>query len=174
MANNKTTEVRNDEVKELIVDARFVLRSFQAEDKTEHEFLAFELIDAFKDEDFRNIALKAKWDKFDPKTGKLVRPDRVFGYMSYYAKKALKTSPEVRVKVTLKPVTYKNKKTSKMFTYVGMFADPTFIELKDEKPVEVVVKGANDRNTFELLAGKALGVKYTSNDDEADDYDVGL
>lgn len=167
MANNKHTEVSTNEaneVKELVVDARFVMRSYESEDKNgntiEKEFLSFELINAFDDEDFKDIALKAKWDKFDDKN-RLVRPDRVFGYMSYYAKKALRSEPEIKVKVTIKPVRYKSKKTGDMVTYPAMYAEPTFVELEEERPVEVVVKGANNANIFGLLAGKALGIKFS-------------
>lgn len=174
MATNKTTPVQNEAVKELVVDAHFVKHSFTADDGAEREFLSFELINAFNDDDFRDIVLKAKWDKYDDKTGKLVRPDRVFGYMGFYAKKALRTSPEVSVKVTIKPVTYFNKTSKKSVTYAGIFADPTFTELEDEKPVELVVKNANDRNIFELLAGKTLGIKFMPKDDEDDPNDIGL
>lgn len=164
MANNKTPEVSQPEVKELTTDARFVMRSYEQKDdngnKKEVEFVSFELIDAFGDEDFKDIALKAKWDKFDDKN-RLVRPDRVFGYMSYYAKKVLRTEPEVRVKITITPVRYKSKKTGDMVTYPAMYAAPTFLELADERPVEVVVKGANNANIFGLLAGKALGIKFS-------------
>lgn len=161
---------------ELVVDARFVMRSFPSKDENgkevEREFLSFELIDPFDDEDFRDIALKAKWDKYDDKN-RLVRPDRVFGYMSYYAKKALKTNAEVRVKVTIKPVSYTSKKTKEVVTYPAMFAAPTFVELEDERPVEIVVKGANNANIFGLLAGKALGIKFAPRE-PSDDDDVGL
>ena len=54
-----------------------------------------------------------------------------------------------------------------------MFAAPTFVELADERAVEVVVKGANDANTFVLLASKALGIKFTAKD-YTDVDDVGL
>ena len=165
MANKTTTQ--QEAVKELVVDARFVMRSFEQDGK-EQEFLSFELIDPFNDEDFRNIALKAKWDKYDEKN-RLVRPDRVFSCMKFYAKKALRTSDEIPVKVTIKPVTYKNKKTSKMVTYAAMFAEPTFVELEDERPVEIVIKGADNNNIFSLLAGKALGIAVSSKDD--DDYE---
>ncbi len=171
MANNQTTEV-----KELVVDAHFVTHSFEAKDdsgKTEtRDYISFELKDPFNDEDFRDIALKAKWDRYDDKN-RLVRPDRVFGYMTYYAKKALKTTDEVPVKVTIKPVKYKSKRSGEMVTYPAMFAEPTFAELEDERPVEVVVKGANNANIFGLLASKALGIKFTPRDN-ADDDDVGL
>ncbi len=178
MANNtqQTTAVtQNDgEAKQLVVDARFIMRSYEDKDKVNREYLSFELINPFGDEEmFQNIALKAKWDKYDEKTGRLTRPDRVFGYMSYYAKKALRTMPDVCVKVTIKPVNYKSKKTGAMVTYPAMFAAPTFAELEDERPVEVVVKGANDSNTFDLLAGKALGIKFASRD-KVDDEDIGL
>ena len=53
-----------------------------------------------------------------------------------------------------------------------MYAAPTFVELEDEKPVEVVVKGANNANIFNLLAGKALGIKFTSRN--TDEGDIGL
>lgn len=177
MANNKsTTAEQQTKVNELVVDAHFVLRSFDAKDdngKAEtRDYLSFELMDPFKDEDFQDIALKAKWDKFDDKN-RLVRPDPVFSYMGYYAKKALKTAAEVRVKVTIKAVTYKSKKTGKTVIYPAMFADPTFAELEDERPVEVVVKGANNANIFGLLASKALGIKFTTRDD-SDPDDVGL
>ncbi len=164
------------EVKELVVDAHFIMRSFDSTDSngnsSENEYVAFELIDPFNDEDFRNVALKAKWDKYDDKN-RLVRPDRVFGYMSYYAKKALRTNPEVRVKVTIKPVNYKSKKTGKMVTYPGIFAEPTFVELADERPVEMVVKGAKYNNIFGLLSGQALGIKFASKV-EMDAEDMGL
>ena len=173
MANKNSTPVQNEAVKELVVNAHFVMRSFKADDG-DRDFLSFELIDAFKDEDFRDIVLKAKWDKYDEKTGKLVRPDRVFGRMSFYAKKALRTAPEVPVKVTIKAVKYPNKKTKKEVTYAGIFAEPTFVELEDEGPVELVVKNANDRNIFEMLAGQVLGIKITRKDDEDDPTDIGL
>lgn len=174
MANKKSTPVQNKAVKELVVDAHFVMHLFTADDGVEREFLSFELIDPFNDKDFCNVVLKAKWDKYDDKTGKIVRPDRVFGRMGFYAKKTLRTAEEVPVKVTIKPVTYKNKKTQKMITYAGLFADPTFVELEDEGCVELVVKNANDRNIFEMLAGKALGIKITRKDDEDDPTDIGL
>ncbi len=160
------------EVKELTVDARFVMRLFKNKDGAEIEYVAFEFIDPFNDVDFQNVALKAKWDKYDDKN-RLVRPDRVFGYMSYYAKKALRTNPEVRVKITIKPVEYKSKRTGKMVTYPGIFAEPTFVELADERPVEMVVKGADNNNIFGLLAGQALGIKFASKDD-LDPEDLGL
>ena len=174
MANNTQTTAA-EQLKELVVDARFVMRSFPSKDDNgkdvEREFLAFELIDPFNDEDFRDIALKAKWDKFDDK-GRLLRPDGVFGYMSYYAKKALRKAAEVPVKVTIKPVRYRSSKTKEYVTIPAMYAAPTFVELEDEKPVEVVVKGANNANIFNLLAGKALGIKFTSRN--TDEGDIGL
>lgn len=175
MANNKTTTaVQQDEIKELVVEARFIMRSFEDKDNVKRDFLSFELINPFGDNElFQDIQLKAKWDKFDDKTGRLVRPDRVFGIMSYYAKKALRTSSEIPVKITIKPVKYKSKKSGQMVTYPAMFADPTFVELEDERPVEVVVKGANDANTFSHLAGKALGIKFTPREN-SDDEDIGL
>ena len=115
---NQTTEVKNDELKELEVDARFVMRSYDKDGK-DVEYVAFELIDPFNDVDFRDIGLKAKWDKYDDKN-RLVRPDRVFGYMTYYAKKALRTTSEVPVKVIIKPVRYKSKKTGEYVTYAAM------------------------------------------------------
>ena len=169
--NKKTTT----EVKELVVDARFIMRSYEREKdgkKENVEFLAFELVDPFEGEDFKNIALKAKWDKYDDKN-RLVRPDKVFGWMSYYARKALRENPEVPVKVTIKPVRYQSKNTNDWVTYAAMYAEPTFVELEEERPVEVVVKGAMDRNTFELLASKALGIKLTKPVSDDDD-DVGL
>lgn len=175
MAKEATNVRQQEAVKELVVDARFVLRSFDADDgngkKISKDYVSFELIDPFKDEDFRDIALKAKWDKLDDK-GRLVRPDRVFGYMSYYARKELRKAPEVHVKVTIKPITYKNKKTGEFVTYPGMYAAPTFVELEDERPVEVVVKGVINANIFVLLAGKALGISFTSR--EENDEDIGL
>ena len=178
MANNKQTTVEEQKaaVKQLVVDAKFVMRSYDTKDdngnNVKREFVSFELVDAFNDEDFRDIALKAKWDKYDDKN-RLVRPDRVFGWMSYYAKKVLKTASEVPVKVTIKPITYKSKRTSEMVTYPAMFAAPTFSELADERPVEVVVKGANNANIFLLLAGNALGISFSARNTDDDD-DVGL
>lgn len=169
---NKITTPENETVKELVVDARFIMRSFKAKDGTDKEYVSFELMDPFKDEDFRDIALKAKWDKYDD-NNRLVRPDRVFGYMTFYAKKALRTAPEFRVKVTIKPVTYKSKKTGEMVTCAAMYAEPTFVELEDERPVEVVVKGADNNNIFGLLASKALGIKF-SGKGELDPDDIGL
>ena len=122
--------------------------------------------------DFRDIGLKAKWDKYDDKN-RLVRPDRVFGYMTYYAKKALRTTSEVPVKVIIKPVRYKSKKTGEYVTYAAMYAEPTFVELSEERPVEVVVKGAMPSNIFGLLASKALGIKLTAKS-EIDPDDIGL
>ena len=167
MANIQTTE----KVKELTVDARFIMRSFDNNGKAQ-EYLSFELIDPFNDEDFKDIALKAKWDRYDDHN-RLVRPDRVFGYMKFYAKKALRTNPEVRVKVTITAVNYKNKKTGQMVTYAALYAEPTFAELEDERPVEVVVKGADQNNIFGLLAGKALGIHVTPKDND-DPEDIGL
>lgn len=167
----QTTEVKNDELKELEVDARFVMRSYDKDGK-DVEYIAFELIDPFNDVDFRDIGLKAKWDKYDDKN-RLVRPDRVFGYMTYYAKKALRTASEVPVKVTIKPVKYKSKKTGEYVTYAAMYAEPTFVELSEERPVEVVVKGAMPSNIFGLLASKALGIKLTAKS-EIDPDDIGL
>lgn len=160
MARTNQQQVSN----ELIVDARFVTKSFDSKDGSKHEYVAFELINPFDDEDFCNVALKAKWDKYDDNTGRLVRPDRVFGYMTYLAKKALRTAPEVPVKVTIKTVEYKSKKTQKTVKSPAMFAEPTFAELSDERPVEVVIKGADNANIFGLLAGRALGIKYTLED----------
>lgn len=178
MANNnqQTAAVtQNDgESKELVVDARFITRSYEDKDKVNREYLSFELVNPFGSEEiFQDIPLKAKWDKFDEKTGRLTRPDRVFGYMSYYARKALRTNSEVPVKVTIKSVKYKSKKTGQMVTYPAMYANPTFAELEDERPVEVVVKGANDANTFDLLAGKALGIRFSPRE-RVDDEDIGL
>ena len=178
MANNKqqaATVTQNDgEAKELVVDARFVMRSYEDKDKKAHEYLSFELVNPFGDEEiFQDIPLKAKWDKFDEKTGRLTRPDRVFGYMSYYARKMLRTMSEVPVKVTITPVTYKSKRNGVMVTYPAMYANPTFAELSEERPVEVVVKAANDANTFDLLAGKALGIKFAPRE-RVDDEDIGL
>lgn len=167
MANQTTAKVNAIEV-----DARFVMRSFEGNDGKMQEYLSFELIDAFNDPDFRDIALKAKWDKYDDHN-RLVRPDRVFGYMRFYAKKALRTNPEVRVKVLIYPVTYKSKRTGQSVTYPGIFADPTFSEIDDQQPVELVVKGADNNNTFGLLASKALGIKLTPKDD-GDPDDFGL
>lgn len=178
MANNKTTTaVQQDEIKELVVDARFVMRSYEQTDKNgntvEKEYISFELIDPFGDEDFRGVALKAKWDKYDEKTNRLVRPDRVFGLMKYFARKALRQNPEVPVKVTVKPFKYKSKRSGEMVTYPAMFAAPTFVDLEDERPVEVVVKGADEANTFNFLAGKRLGILFTQR--ELSDYeDIGL
>lgn len=170
MANTATTQ--NTAVNKLVVDAHFIMRSFEGKDGKSAEYLAFELKDPFNDEDFRDIALKAKWDKYDDKN-RLVRPDRVFGYMSYYAKKALRSASEVPVKVTISPVTYKSKKTNEMVTYAAMHAEPTFVELAEERPVEVVVKGATQNNIFGLLASKALGIKLTAKS-EIDPDDIGL
>lgn len=171
---NTTTVAQESKVEELAVDARFIMRSYKDKDGNDVEFLAFELINPFGDDEiFQNIVLKAKWDKYDEKSGRLVRPDRVFGYMSYYAKKSLRTALEVPVKVTIKPVSYISKRTKEKVTYPAMFAEPTFVELLDERAVEVVVKGANDANTFVLLASKALGIKFTAKD-YADVDDVGL
>ncbi len=170
MVNNQTTQT--NATNEIVVDAHFVTRTFTGKDGKENEYVSFELIDPFDDEDFRDVALKAKWDKYDD-NNRLVRPDKVFGYMSYYAKKALRTQEDVKVKVTIKPVTYKSKKTNELVTYAAMYANPTFVELEDERPVEVVVKGATQNNIFGLLAGKKLGIKVTGKTD-IDPDDIGL
>ena len=177
MANNKTPTAVQQDVTELVVEARFVMRSYEQTDKNgntvEKEYISFELVDPFGDEDFRGVALKAKWDKYDEKTNRLVRPDRVFGLMKYFARKALRQNPEVPVKVTVKPVKYKSKRSGEMVTYPAMFAAPTFVDLEDERPVEVVVKGADEANTFNFLAGKRLGISFTQR--ELSDYeDIGL
>ncbi len=170
MANNKTTVTQQDEVKELVADARFITRSYKNKDGEDKEYVAFEFVDPFHDEDFRDVALKAKWDKYDEKTNRLVRPDRVFGWMTFYARKALRQAAEVRVKVTIKPVTYKSKRTGQMVTYPSIFAQPTFLPLEDERPVEVVVKDANRYNDFLLLAGQALGIKFAPKEPVDEDY----
>ncbi len=179
MVKQQTT-TQNDEVKELVVDARFFMDSYEKKDKDGNmignvEFVSFELINPFGDEDFSHVPLKARWDKVDG-NNRVIRADRVFDYMKYYAKKALRTAEEVKVKVMIRPVTYKSKRSGKMVTYPGMFAYPTFIELADEKPVEVVAKGMinglSAANIFGLLAGKALGITFTSNVDP--DEDIGL
>ena len=94
MANNKTTTTAQDKPNELVADARFVMRSYEQTDKSgntvKKEYVGFELVDPFGDEDFRDVALKAKWDKYDDKSNRLVRPDRVFGLMKYFARKARK------------------------------------------------------------------------------------
>ena len=180
MANNKTPEVRqNDgEAKELVVDARFIMRSYEKKQddgsKSLVEYLSFEFINPFgDDEDFQDVQLKAKWEKHDAKTGRLTRPDRVFGWMSYYAKKALRTAQDFRVKATIKAVTYKSKRNGAMVTYPAIFVDPTFVELQDERPVEVVVKDVENANYFLLLAGNALGIRFSSRE-ELNDEDIGL
>ncbi len=176
MAKQQSTTTQNDEVKELVVDARFYMDSYDKTDKDGKktdtvEFVAFELVDPFGDPDFSHITLKAKWDKYDDKN-RLVKPDRVFDYMKYYAKKALRSAAEVPVKVTIKPVRYKSKHSGEMVTYPAMFAAPTFVELADERPVEVVIKGASNANIFGHLASRALGIKLTPR--EPDDDDAGL
>lgn len=178
MANNKTTTAVQQDVTELVVEARFVMRSYDQTDKSgntvKKEYVGFELVDPFGDEDFRDVALKAKWNKYDDKSNRLVRPDRVFGLMKYFARKALRQNPEVRVSVTIRPVKYKSKRSGEMVTYPAMFAAPTFVDLEDERPVEVVVKGADEANTFNFLAGKMLGISFTQRE-PADDYeDIGL
>ena len=60
-----------------------------------------------------------------------------------------------------------------MVTYAALYAEPTFAELEDERPVEVVVKGADQNNIFGLLAGKALGIHVTPKDND-DPEDIGL
>ena len=174
MANQKTSTTEAT-VKKLVVDARFIMRNFEQKDdngnKTTRDYLSFELIEPFGAEELlKDVALKAKWDKYDDKN-RLVRPDRVFSNMSYYARKALRTAPEIPVKVTIEPVTYKSKKSNEMVTYAAIFAEPTFKELEDEKPVEMVVKGAQAAMDFALLAGKALCIKVKPKDD---DDDIGL
>ena len=67
MANNKiTTTAQQDKLDEFVVDARFIMRSYEQTDKSgktvKKEYVAFELVDPFGDEDFRDVALKAKWD----------------------------------------------------------------------------------------------------------------
>ena len=173
MANNKTTTaVQQDEIKELVVDGQFVMCSFKRKDGSEKPYAGLKLIEPFPGELFKNVELKAKWDKVDD-YGRLVRPDRVFGYMKYYAEKALRTVSEILVKITIKLVKYKSKRTGETVTYPAMFVDPTFVELEDEGPVEVLVRDVEERNKFELLAGKALGIKKISR--ELSDYeDIGL
>lgn len=179
MANNKiTTTAQQDKLDEFVVDARFIMRSYEQTDKSgktvKKEYVAFELVDPFGDEDFRDVALKAKWDKYDDKSNRLLRPDRVFGLMKYFARKALRQNPEVPVKVTIKPVTYKSNRSGVMVTYPAMFAAPTFVDLEDERSVEVVVKGADESNTFNFLAGKKLGITFAPRE-LVDDYeDIGL
>lgn len=169
MANQKTSTTEAV-VKELVVKARFIMREFEQKDdngnKTTREYLSFELIEPFGPEELlKDVALKAKWDKYDEKN-RLVRPDRVFSNMSYYARKALRKAPEVPVTVKIRPVTYQSSKTKEMVSYAGIFADPTFTELEDEKPVEMVVKGAQVAMDFALLAGNALGIKYKPKHDD--------
>ena len=176
MAKNTNTQAvqQNDgEAKKLVVDARFVMRSYEGKDGKDVNYVSFELVDPFNDEDFRDVSLKARWDKLDEKTGRLTRPDRVFGWMSFYAQKALRQNAEVPVKVTITPVTYKSKKSGSMVTYPAMYAEPTFTELSDERSVEVVVKGAKEANVFLLLASNALGIRFTPRENPDDD-DSGL
>ena len=178
MANNKTTTAVQQDVTEVVVEARFVMRSYDQTDKSgntvKKEYVGFELVDPFGDEDFRDVALKAKWDKYDDKSNRLVRPDRVFGLMKYFARKPPRKNPEGRGSVTIRPVKYKSKRSGEMVTYPAMFAAPTFVDLEDERPVEVVVKGADEANTFNFLAGKRLGISFTQRE-PADDYeDIGL
>lgn len=168
---NKAIAQEQSTIDELVVDARFVMRSYERKDKDgrvidKQEYVSFELIDPFNDEDFTDVVLKAKWDRYDDKN-RLVRPDRVFGYMTYYAKKLLRTVPEIPVKVTIRPVSYINKKKEKV-VYAGMFAAPTFVELDGERDVEVMAKLAQDNNIFGLLAGKALGITITGKVDNED------
>ena len=72
---NTTTVTQESKVEELAVDARFIMRSYKDKDGNDVEFLAFELINPFGDDEiFQNIALKAKWDKYDEnRTGCVVR-----------------------------------------------------------------------------------------------------
>lgn len=174
MANNKTTTAaQQDKLDELVVDARFIMHSFKRKDGSETKYARLDLISPFPGESLENVELKAKWDKFDD-YNRLVRPDRVFGYMKYYAEKALRIASEIPVKVTIKPVTYKSNRLGVMVTYPAMFVAPTFAELEDERPVEVLVRDVSERNIFELLASKALGIKTTTRE-PADDYeDIGL
>lgn len=173
MANNKTTTTEvNDGVKTLTVDAKFVMSSFERKDGMKQEYAELILIEPFKNEELKNLTLAAKWDVYD-KFNRLIRSDRVFDCMKYYAKKALRNVPEVPVKVTIKPVSYKSKKTGMTVTYPAMYVDPTFVELEDEFPVEVVVKSPEDSNVFFMLACKALGIKFTPKE-ESDDADIGL
>ena len=170
---NKTTQTTQEAVRKLEVKARFIMRNYEQKDdngnKTTKDYLSFELVEPFGPEELlKDVPLKAKWDKYDEKTGRLVRPDRVFSNMSYYARKALRTAPEIPVRVTIEPVTYKSKKTGDMVKYAAIFAEPTFTELEDERPVEMVVKGAQAAMDFALLAGKALGITVKPKDDDDD------
>ncbi len=168
MVNNNKAAT---EVKELTVDAKFVMGSFERRDGMKQEYAELILIEPFKNEELKNLILAAKWDVYD-KFNRLIRSDRVFDCMKYYAKKALRNVPELPVKVTIKPVTYKSRKTGQMVTYPAIYVDPTFVELEEERPVEVIVKDSADSNVFFMLACKALGIEFGSKDVDYDD--IGL
>lgn len=173
MANNKTTTTEvNCGVKSLTVDAHFVMGSYKKRDGTEVPTVNLKLINPFNDDDFVEIELKAKWDKRD-ENGRVIQVDRVYGLMEYYAKKALRTASEIKVKVTITPERYKSKKTGNWITVAAIYADPTFPELEHEKSARMVVKDVKEDNTFGFLAGKALGITVTPKEDP-DDTDVGL
>ena len=176
MVNSKATTEVNDGVKTLTIDAHFVMGSYKRKDGTEVSTVNLKLIKPFQGEDLEEVELKAKWDKRDENTGRVIQVDRVYGLMEYYAGKALKTVPEVPVKVTVTPERYKSKKTGNWVTVAAIYADPTFPELEDEKSARMVVKDVREDNTFGFLAGKALGITITPKEMPGDDDvgDVGL
>ena len=172
MVNSKatTTEV-NDGVKTLTLDAHFVMGSYKRKDGTEVPTVNLKLIKPFPDEDLEEVELKAKWDKRDESSGRVIQVDRVYGLMEYYAKKALKTVPEVRVKVTVVPERYKSKRSGNWITVAAIYADPTFPELEHEKSARMVIKDVREDNTFGFLAGNALGIRVTPREVSDEDID---
>ncbi len=125
--------------KELI--AKILIDSFETDEKEMREYLAIRLPDPFGDEDFVNVAIAPKWED----------DESVF---KYYAKKALRTEPEIEFPVTLKVLEYKNKKKNKTVRYAGLIGISPF----NGRELEFRIKSKEKAAVFTELAGKLLGL----------------
>lgn len=156
-------EVSNKEVsggeqtqQSYVLDAVVKMSSYEDETTKEvREYVGMELVDPFGDEDFRDVSISPKWDD----------AREIF---KFRAKKALRTAETVPFKVTLKVMSYDNKK-KRTVTYPGLMGISPF----DGRQIEFIVKGKRAL-VFDELARIALGLplRHISSSDADEAFDA--
>lgn len=137
------------DVKQIELTAKITLDMFKNDQGEELAFASTVIPDPFGDEDFLNVPITPKW-----KDAEIM--------FKFHAKKALRTSPVVEFPITIKPLSYKNKK-NKTVTYPGIVGIDPF----DGREKEFRVKIGKDKNVFDdtksvifnNLARRALGME---------------
>lgn len=143
-------EEKLQSVKTIELKAKITLETYTSIETGETiEFVSTVLSDPFDDPDFTNIGIRPKWDDADI-------------MFKFYARKALRTNPVIEFPVTIKSLSYKDKKKNKTVTYPGIIGIDPFDGREKEFKIKIKKdKGIfDDRNSviFNNLARAALGM----------------